>query len=348
METQIPAADGPPPAHLTGRQARVHAMIMSVGGYWAPVNAVARLLEELAEVGELLPAGPPGDCPPELAGELADLWIITTVLASQFNLTVPDPGPDGDPAVGFAGLVGAAGQVARVVNYYDGPKHPRSPGELPTLATALALFQAALAGLAARYGADLAAAVDAKVAEAASRDRGRFPLTPDPATAAAVAAFTAACPAGRLLLPGGGAGLWGAPPWADGRSFAHNLDLVVPFLTRFAKAAGPEGLPGFVIELPGGLADGDPDALGKGLAGLLTGLAARDPRPDATFAGDVTTPGCRFSFHGAPLSVAVFSPLYAEPDPRHSRQGAFVLLRTAGRAGPGQPGEDALNGQEAP
>jgi hypothetical protein len=36
------------PANL---QARVHAMIQNIGGYWRPVNAVARLLEELAELG---------------------------------------------------------------------------------------------------------------------------------------------------------------------------------------------------------------------------------------------------------------------------------------------------------
>ena len=37
-----------------GLQAQVHAMIAAIGGYWRPVNAVARLLEELAELGEEL------------------------------------------------------------------------------------------------------------------------------------------------------------------------------------------------------------------------------------------------------------------------------------------------------
>ena len=35
-------------------QAKVHAMIQAIGGYWRPVNAVARLLEELGELGEQL------------------------------------------------------------------------------------------------------------------------------------------------------------------------------------------------------------------------------------------------------------------------------------------------------
>ena len=35
-------------------QTQVHAMIQAIGGYWRPVNAVARLLEELAGLGEQL------------------------------------------------------------------------------------------------------------------------------------------------------------------------------------------------------------------------------------------------------------------------------------------------------
>jgi hypothetical protein len=314
------------PAGLTGRQASVHTTIMAVGGYWAPVNAVARLLEELAEVGELLPADPASGSPPELAGELADLWIISTVLATQFNVTVPDPGQAGpsDRAADFTGVVRAAGQIARVVNYYDGPKNPRSPGELPTLAAAVAAFQQVLAAFAARHGVGLDAAVDAKAAEAAAVDRGRFPVTPDPGTAPSVAAF-AASQAGRSPSAGT-AGLWGAPPWAAARSAAHNLDLTVPFLTRFAKAARPEGLCGFVIELPGRPAGDDQAALSRCVEELLTALAVRDPRPGTAPAGEG-----RLTFHGLPLSVTVFSPLYAEPDPRHSRQGTFVLLQPAAR-----------------
>ncbi len=56
--------------------------MLAAGGYWRPLAAVARLLEELGELSELLFVGdePAGG----IAGELADLWIITTALADQF------------------------------------------------------------------------------------------------------------------------------------------------------------------------------------------------------------------------------------------------------------------------
>src|ERR1700678_3543096 len=182
------------PANL---QARVHAMVQNIGGYRRPVNAVARLLEELAELGqELTTAG--GE---ELAGEFADLWIITTCLANQFNVVLADgtngtngtakERPADGEATGFVRLVEDAGRIARVVNYYDGPKNPRSLDGFPTLTAAIKSFHRTLRTLAISRGVDLDAAVDSKVTAAGERDRGRFALSYDPSTADSLRAFRA-------------------------------------------------------------------------------------------------------------------------------------------------------------
>ena len=328
-----------------GLQAQVHAMIAAIGGYWRPVNAVARLLEELAELGEELTAA---DAEGErLSGEFADLWIITACLANQFCLTLADDpddpdGPDGpdDPAEaaepdrdgaegGFVRLVEEAGRIARVVNYYDGPKNPRSLGGFPTLTAAITSFHRALGMLAASRGVGLDAAVESKVKAATERDRGRFAVGYDPSTADSLRAFTPVLAAAQAAASRPARRLWGAPTW-DGRlTVEHNVDLIIPFLSCFAKAAERENLDGFVIRLPGGPETADLPALSRQLSRVLVCLAARGPRPNASFPAGVRTPGWQFSFGGTRLRISVFSPLYPARYPRDCEHGTFVLLQPA-------------------
>jgi hypothetical protein len=334
------------PANL---QARVHAMIQNIGGYWRPVNAVARLLEELAELGqELTTAGGDGGRE-ELAGEFADLWIISTCLANQFNAVLAvgtdgtdgtgNPGPaaerpaDGE-AGGFVRLVEDAGRIARVVNYYDGPKNPRSLDGFPTLTAAIKTFHRTLRTLAISRGVDLDAAVDSKVTAAGERDRGRFALSYDPSTADSLRVFRSVLDRSRRRPSGDRkTRLWGAPTWDGHVTVEHNVDQIIPFLTCFAKAAERENLDGFVIRLPDGPETADLPALSRHLSRVLTCLAARGPRPNGSFPAEVRAPGWQFSFHGTRLLISVFSPLYPAPHGHHSQQGTFVLLEPVTSAG---------------
>jgi NTP pyrophosphatase (non-canonical NTP hydrolase) len=318
--------DAPSASTVQARlQAEVHAMIGAIGGYWRPVNAVARLLEELAELGEQL-AIADGDRE-DLAGEFADLWIISACLANPFTVILADrPEPttehraDGD-ANGFVRLVEDAGRIARVVNYYDGPKNPRSLDGFPTLTAAITSFHRTLRTLAVSHRVDLEAAVESKVTAVTDRDRGRFAVSYDPSTADSLRAFTAA-----VRSAGPMAHAWGAPTW-DGRlTVEHNVDLMIPFLACFAKAAARENLGGFIIRLPDGPETSDLPALSRHLSRVLICLAARGPRPNGEFAPHVRRPGWQFSFGGSRLLISVFSPLYPAPLRHHCEQGTFVLL----------------------
>jgi hypothetical protein len=205
-------------------------------------------------------------------------------------------------------------------------------------------FQAALRLLAVRHGIDLYAAVDSKVASARARDRGRFAVSYDPSTADCLRAFRGARPPAHCISSGV-ARLWGAQAW-DGRLAAeHNVDLLLPFLVCFAKAARPESLDGFVFRLCDGPESGDMPALSRHFARLLTCVAARDP--SSTFAGEVMTPGWQFSFRGIRFLISVFSPLYRASHSRHSAQGTFVLLRpeiSTGAQHAGSEGETRAGG----
>ncbi|MHB8532494.1 MAG: nucleoside triphosphate pyrophosphohydrolase family protein [Solirubrobacteraceae bacterium] len=225
-------------------QLRVRRTMLDAGGYWRPLAAVARLLEELGELSELLVR--PDSPQQELAAELADLWIITAALADQYLAEVPEPGSSISPADALgalAGAVSAAGEIAPGVNYYDGPKTPRTLAALPTLAAAVAGFHDRLGLLAGSRAVDLAAAVDAKLDTVRARDMRRFGRErSDPSTAPVLDRLRTAEPDTTRLR------LWGAPETDPTHA-----------LRAFLRAAGPERFDAFVVERDPAQA---PDALG--------------------------------------------------------------------------------------
>jgi len=289
-----------------------------VGGYWRPLAAVARLLEELGELAETLASH--GDDGQELASELADLWIITTAVADQFLGEVDEPGShrasprdshDRDdrasatPSDPLRELVTAAGQIARIVNYYDGPKTPRSLEGWPSLSDAVAEFHRRLATAAHAHGVDLGAAVADKLGAIPVRDSDRFAQAEhDPSTAACLEQF-------RLIqtTEWGAhverARLWGAPAWST-QPLASNVAAIAPTLTSFTRAATRERLDGYVVRGP---ALGSMQSLDEWARDVLSELASHDPRPGKGVRGRVADPAAEgtFAFNGVRLSVAVLS-----------------------------------------
>jgi hypothetical protein len=227
-------------------QQLVRTTMSAAGGYWRPLAAVARLLEELGEVSEQLDGV--GE---DLAAELADLWIITTALADQFLIEVPEPGTLAAGRATGAALLAAAGPIARVVNHYDGPKVPRAEMPMPSLGEAIADFHVALGALAAAQRVELRGAVAAKIELIHARgDLGRFGREGfDPAGAAVLARVAAAELSSQLPRR-----LWGAPDLGERASAEERASAAHPALTVFAKAARAEQLEGFVIAGPALLA----------------------------------------------------------------------------------------------
>ncbi len=249
-------------------QRLVRATMIAAGGYWRPLAAVARLLEELAELSEL-----PDEPGAELGGELADLWIITTALADQFLAEVPEPGALADGPAGREALLAAAGPIARVVNHYDGPKVPRAGAPMPSLHGAIEHFHTALGAFAAAREVDLGAAVRAKIEQIHARgDIERFSREGfDPSTAGALERIAA-----TGLGPALPARLWGAPEPDGAPSSGARAEAAMPSLRIFAKAARAEQLDGFVISGPALAA-----AAASRAAWLGALVAAIDPRGTA-------------------------------------------------------------------
>jgi NTP pyrophosphatase (non-canonical NTP hydrolase) len=274
-------------------QRLVRETMIAAGGYWRPLAAVARLLEELGELLELLEEGPAA----ELGGELADLWIITTALADQFLAAVPEPGTGSDEGeTSGARLVVAGGPIARVVNHYDGPKVPREGAPMPSLRGSIAEFHRVLGALAMSLGVDLGDAVRSKLVAIHQRgDIERFARDGfDPSTAPVLARL-AADPSATTLP----ARLWGAPELSSTDSPEEWATAISGSLEMFAKAAHAEDLEGYVIELPT-----EADSLG-------TLVGALDPGASG---------GPAFRLAGIPLLATMVSA---------GGLGAIVLVRPA-------------------
>jgi hypothetical protein len=282
-----------------------------VGGYWRPLAAVARLLEELGELAELL--GDPSPDREELASELADVWIITAALADQFLGAVAEPSSledldsSGAPTDQLGALVACAGQISRIVNYYDGPKTPRSLDGWLSLSDAVAGLHRALARLARAHRVDLGAAVTGKLRAIAVRDSRRFARAEhDPSTAPCLELFRpAATDAWGAQI--GAARLWGAPAWSA-QPLAANVAAIVPTLSAFTRAAPRERLDGYVVSGPALDSEQSADEWARA---VLSGLATEDPLRERQAAGapaaGAATAGVplTLTFNGVPLRARV-------------------------------------------
>jgi NTP pyrophosphatase (non-canonical NTP hydrolase) len=296
-------------------QERVRETIGRLGGYWRPLAGVARLLEELGELAdEDLRASEPAQ---QLSAELADLWIITTALADQFLADVSEPGiaaNAGQPSL--TRLIAAAGHIARVANYYDGPKLPRDARQLPSLESAVAGFHRELSLYARTRGIDLNTAVHDKLSVIAIGDSGRFAHTyNDPSTEPCIDEFRAL----GIGPPGwdpAKARLWGARA-----SSSISAEICAARLTgslrAFARAAPRERLDGYVIRGPDAPAV---DASGNWRR-LLDSLSAHDPAPRPCLAEG------SFSFEGLAMAADGFFPPFPEGASGPRPMCAFGLLR---------------------
>ncbi|MDL5376737.1 MazG nucleotide pyrophosphohydrolase domain-containing protein [Exiguobacterium mexicanum] len=219
-------------------QRRIDQMIIHLGGYWRPLSGLARLLEEVGEVGGALYANDQS----ALREELMDVFVISTCLANQYAITLQrQEAGNGQEAQDktYYRLVREAGEVGRILNAYEGDKKLKASATPGSLQRHIEAVQRAVLDLASQNDFDLYAAIGSLIEDKSSRDFGRFDHTPDPITEASVRAYVAYVE-GRY---------WGgvaAKPFEEASRYREREG----HLTRFLKIAEVEGLDGFVIQQP--------------------------------------------------------------------------------------------------
>lgn len=219
-------------------QQKIDQMIIHLGGYWRPLSGLARLLEEVGEVGGALY----DEDEAALVEELLDVFVISTCLANQYAIELEDQSNERDEQRvhhAYYMLVREAGEVARILNAYEGDKKLKASSMPGSLQHRIEGVQRAVFNLAREIGLDVYAEIGSLIAEKSARDFGRFDHTPDPVTESSVRLYT------RFNTGRYWGGIEAKPSEGTSRYREREYNL-----ERFFKIAHVEGLDGFVIRQP--------------------------------------------------------------------------------------------------
>lgn len=216
-------------------QQKIDEMILHLGGYWRPLSGLARLLEEVGEVAGALRKGTMN----ELREELLDVLVISTCLANQYAITLRQPDTDTIEEASeqlYFQIVEEAGEVARILNAYEGDKKLKPNRQGLSLQQHIEQLQRAVLALGTSSGLQLFDSLFALIEEKSSRDFGRFDHTPDPITESSV----------RTYLTYQSGRYWGGIPVKSFERFDRYTERE-RHIKRFYRIATIEGLDGFVI-----------------------------------------------------------------------------------------------------
>ncbi|WP_339062140.1 hypothetical protein [Tepidibacillus marianensis] len=244
-------------------QQKVDQAVRELGGYWRPLSGLARVTEELGELSELIMCSEVDR--EELGGELADLFVITASVGNQYCLDLNEEfslmgypnhidelyqviTSAANKEIGLMKLLARAGQIARILNHYEGDKKKKPTGKKRRLGEEIAKFNIDLIALANFTDIPLFTYVDQIIDRDVERDRNRFDVTHDPTTEPSVDHFyklAKGTPYEKLRK------IWGSYEWDEALKLEDNLQRSLLTFQRFVKVTENEGLEAFVLEIVG-------------------------------------------------------------------------------------------------
>lgn len=217
-------------------QQRIDEMIIHLGGYWRPLSGLARLLEEVGEVGGALYR----ERDDQLKEELLDVIVISSCLANQYAIRLRPLNEEHstEPVSRlYFKLVEEAGEVGRILNAYEGDKKLKPNQDGHSLQSHIEAIQSTALAIGEKHRLSLLEALEPLIEEKSSRDFGRFDHTPDPITEASV----------RNYLRHQTGRYWGGVTVKPFEQIGRYIERE-RHLKRFIKIAQVEGLDGFVIQ----------------------------------------------------------------------------------------------------
>ncbi len=320
---------------------RIRETVLTLGGYWRPLSAIARVLEELGELAELLASDTIDN--DRVTAELADLFIITTCIADQYCVTANEyaraingiePNRQANGPISwsraFLRLSERAGELGRLVNALEGDKCPK-PGEKPsTIATETARVHATLIEMFHLVDRELVTSVSKVLDMNLKRDKARFKAHWDPTTALSLERFRPLM--AKTLCPfAQQAKIWGAPDYDEHEDVETNVSRIAAVLARFCRVARSEELDGFVIRLTSLAHIRQIHSLSDVFHRILASLGRQNkvnglqnPMDD-----EILTKEWRFTFSNVSFFITVFAPFYRGDHPRFSwcSKSAFIFLQ---------------------
>lgn len=320
---------------------KIRETVLALGGYWSPLSAVARILEELGELAELLVSDTLDI--DRVTAELADLFIITTCIADQYCVAaneharrITDNDQDGKPISGtswpemFLRLSESAGRLGRLVNALEGDKCPKPGENLSTIAIETASAQAILIEMFRLTGRELVSSICTELDMNLKRDKARFKTHWDPTTALSLERFrplmaNTSCPFAQQ------AKIWGAPDYDEQADVATNVSRIAAVLTRFCRVARSEELDGFVIRLTSPTHIREIHSFAGAFHHILVELGRQNKINglENSMEKNILTNEWRFTFSDVSFFITTFAPFYRGDHPRFSwcNKSAFIFMQ---------------------
>ena len=324
-------------------QEYIHQSIDTIGGYWPPLSAIARMLEEIGELSyELKNWESDHD---NIKYELADIFILSVCISNQYSAHLAteyeklsiEIKPSKVSKSTFTkqkikkaqdillDINMGAGMIARIINAYEGSKTPKRGEGLLTVSESSAIFQRSLIEFANLFSIDILKVSKGVFDRKSGRDKQRFDRLYDPTLAFSLKNFQnlqnhTSC------VYAAAAKLWGASKYNELNSFEDNMFIILPQLIRFTKVAPAEHLDGFIIELPTPFFGDTLDNLARTVKRFLTYLNKFDPKESTCLSGGFEQKKWQFSFNGIDLFVIAFAPFYPETNARNSKADKMFLF----------------------
>lgn len=170
--------------NLTKLQNIVDETVRTLGGYWVPLSGLARVLEELGELGALILKKDYGD---EFATELSDVMIITICVANQYcarldtsEINDEDTIPKLSLLQIYLKLAADCGEFARIVNSYEGNKKLKPTERPTTIEKQASIICSDVTSIAKMLDLNIEEIVEKTMLKVRKRDKNRFDTLYDP------------------------------------------------------------------------------------------------------------------------------------------------------------------------
>lgn len=169
--------------NLRHLQTVVDETVRTLGGYWIPLSGLARVMEELGELGELILKKDFGD---EFSTELSDVMIITICVANQYCARLGIPQAHQEDISRFSleelylSLAKDCGEFARIVNSYEGNKKLKPTEHPATIEKQAAEICFDIISIAEKMNLDIVQLVEKTMLKVRKRDKDRFDFLYDP------------------------------------------------------------------------------------------------------------------------------------------------------------------------
>jgi len=234
---------------------KVDELVRILGGYWPPLSALARLTEEIGELTTELQRNKfLNHLTEPIANEIADVYFITITLAHNYCVEVPDDAVEVEKEVEsfqiqdiIFNIYVIAGEIARNINGYEGPKAFRTNSTITPLYLLIPSLLIELRVLDVIIDSHIDDVLLANISEIRQKDTGRFPVCYEPNASEVIEkvkkqfATMNGIKFNKLM--------WGGLLYHHHLSFSENMAINLSFLKRFIKITAFEKLEMLVLDI---------------------------------------------------------------------------------------------------